>query len=444
MVILLTGATGFLGGHLSRALLAAGHEVIQVRRDGAFPTEQSSGPQTETPRLRHVLGDLATDHRVSDWLARLRGVDVVVNAAGILRESPGQTFQAVHVRGPCALFDACVQAGVRRVVQVSALGADEAASSGYHLSKRVADEYLLGLPVCAVVVQPSLIFGSGGTSAYLFCRLAVLPVVPVPGRGEQLIQPLHVNDAVRAMLALLGPRAPRGRLPLVGPAALSLKDFLLTLRGALGLPPARVLSVPEGWVDMLAKAASWRRRALLDADTWSMLRRGNIGDAGPVCRLLGEAPRPATQFVGPDEAPARRATAQLGWLLPMLRLALATVWLVTAYVSLAVFPRDESLALLVRSGVPAAWAPLFLWGAALLDLLLGIATLALHRWRPLWLVQAALIAFYTMVITLRLPEYWAHPFGPLLKNLPVLAMLWVLYELAPRAAPSRRPEAVGR
>jgi len=77
--------------------------------------------------------------------------------------------------------------------------------------------------------------------------------------------------------------------------------------------------------------------------------------------------------------------------------------------------------------VPTALAPLFLYGAAALDLVLGVLTLVLKRRSQLWLAQIALIVGYTAIISLRLPEYWLHPYGPVLKNLPMLAVLWLLY-----------------
>jgi hypothetical protein len=98
-------------------------------------------------------------------------------------------------------------------------------------------------------------------------------------------------------------------------------------------------------------------------------------------------------------------------------------------VSAGLYPVEQSYQLLERTGVPAALAPLMLYGAAGLDLLLGIATLMLAHRRWLWLAQLGLIGFYSIVIAFRLPEFLLHPYGPLTKNLPMLAAIWLLYEL---------------
>ena len=94
--------------------------------------------------------------------------------------------------------------------------------------------------------------------------------------------------------------------------------------------------------------------------------------------------------------------------------------------------RERDSALLERSGVPATLRPFALYGAALLDLVLGIATVVLRRRRLLWWAQIALILVYTAVISVRLPEFWLHPYGPLLKNLPMLAALVALLQLERR------------
>jgi hypothetical protein len=109
------------------------------------------------------------------------------------------------------------------------------------------------------------------------------------------------------------------------------------------------------------------------------------------------------------------------------------VWIVPAVVSLGLYPVADSYLLLARAGVPPALQPLALYGAALLDLALGVLCVLPRRPRWLWLAQIALIAGYTAIISARLPEYWLHPYGPLSKNVPMLAVLWWLHLTEERA-----------
>ncbi|MEQ1559115.1 MAG: DoxX-like family protein [Methyloglobulus sp.] len=109
-----------------------------------------------------------------------------------------------------------------------------------------------------------------------------------------------------------------------------------------------------------------------------------------------------------------------------IRLTLATVWLVTGVISLGIYPVEESLKLLARIGIVGTCALFTLYGEALLDIAIGLLTLTKPSQR-LWQVQAAIIVGYTAVISVFLPEFWLHPFGPLLKNLPIFTLVWLLY-----------------
>src|SRR4051812_37348731 len=194
--VMVVGASGFLGRSLVQALRDAGHRVVTGGGSGI-----AAGASPDAAAVPRRPARFAATSSPADWHGALRGIDVVVNAAGIFRETATATFEAVHVRGPVALFTACAEQGVRRVVQVSALGADEGAESAYHRSKREADEALLALAarsagrLDAVVVQPSLVFGGEGTSAGWFLSLAALPLLPLPGGGGQRVQPVHLDDA---------------------------------------------------------------------------------------------------------------------------------------------------------------------------------------------------------------------------------------------------------
>jgi nucleoside-diphosphate-sugar epimerase len=421
MVILVAGATGFLGSALARSLARRGHAIIGTTRD-------PSTVQDNAGIRRWIKADYAWDHDVAHWLARVEGVEVAVNAVGIFRESRGKTFESIHVRAPRALFAACVQAGVR-VVQISALGADDDAQTAYHLSKCAADKFLLGIDPGAVILQPSLIYGLRGTSAASFNVLAALPMIPLPGSGMQRIQPIHIGDTVDAITAVIErDERQTGRIALVGPEPVTLKQYFAALRDSMGLGKARFIPIPSPVLAIAARVSALFPRMLLSPDSLRMLSRGNTADPSQTCRLLGRPPRPITAFIAPEESEFVRLGASKAWLLAVLRISIAIVWIVSGIVSLGLYPVEESYRLLWRVGVTGAFAPVALYGAALVDLALGIATLVLRGKRWLWAGQAALIVAYTVLISFALPEFWLHPFGPIVKNLPMLAALWLLYE----------------
>jgi nucleoside-diphosphate-sugar epimerase len=421
MRILLTGANGMIGQQLQTALLAEGHHVVCATR---------SPPRSPHPHLTYLHADFAKDNQQAAWMARLRGIDAVINAVGIFRESGEQTFARLHTETPCALFAACAASGsVQRVIQISALGADQQADTAYHLSKKAADDFLATLPLQSFVVQPSLVYGKNGVSARLFKVLASMPFTVRFGTSPQEVQPIHLDDAVAAIAALLRQPLPDGeaggstrRIALVGPTPLPFPAYLAALRKAMGMGTLRTLRLP-GFVGRLAASLGI---GLLDRDTLRMLDRGNTADPGATAQLLGHAPRAPDSFI--NHPAAERAQAKLGWLLPPLRLSVALVWIATAIVSAFFYPHALSYELLERTGVPPALGPLMLYGACAFDLAMGLGILLLRRRRWLWRAQLALIGFYTVVIALKLPEFLVHPYGPLTKNLPMLAAIWLLAE----------------
>lgn len=427
MRILITGSSGFIGRHLVHALLCDGHTLVcAVRR---VPKE---APPPGVADLQYVQADFMRDLQPQDWVPRLQDIDAVINAVGIIREHGGQTFDALHDRAPRALFAACAIVGVRRIVQISALGADDKAESAYHLSKKAADDFLVAQRLPAGILQPSLVYGPGGASAALFDTLATLPVLARFGDGRQMVQPVHIDDVVDAVRAALnlacdaaGDDVRAHRIAVVGPTAMTLNDFLRVLRTSMRLRPALVVPVPLAVARLAARVAGISRRSTLDSDTFRMLERGNTADPSAMAGLIGRQPRSVDRFIDAGDAEAARRNAELRWLLPVLRASIAIVWIVTGLLSFGIYPVEDSLSLLARSGVPETLQPLMLYGAAALDIAIGIGVFLIRR-RWIWTLQIALILFYTAVIAWKLPEFLLHPYGPVLKNLPMLAAIWLL------------------
>lgn len=422
MKILVCGARGFIGAAICTRLEQAGHQVLRGVRHAGTDGE--------------IALDYTQDLSAEPWLPRLHDIDAVVNAVGIIVERGTSTFERIHHRAPLALFRACRQAGVRRIVQISALGADSRATP-YFASKCAADDFLLTQPGWACVLRPSLVYGETGASARWFRTLASIPLHLLPAGGMQPLQPIHIDDLAELVLRQLEAPASSGNehgrcIEAVGRSRVSYREMLQRYRTAMELPPAATLAIP-GWVmGLAARIGSAIPGSLLQRDTWRMLQRGNAGETSATTAALGRLPLGIDAFIPPAAAPSLRLQALRGWQLPLLRAVLAIVWLVSGLVSAFAYPHAASLALLARVGLHGGVAELALYGACLLDAVLGLATL-LWPGRRLWRIQIALVLFYSAVIALALPEFLREPFGPLLKNLPILALLIVLLNEESRA-----------
>lgn len=425
MRILIAGAAGFIGGHLTRALCQH-HEVVACVRASTTLEKQGWGIET-------VIMDFSMQHTVDDWLPLLKDVDVVINAVGIIRETRRQRFEQLHRQAPCTLFEACQRAGVNRVIQISALGADETAFSQYHLTKRAADDCLRQQALDWVVLQPSLVYGSGGGSSSFFAALSTLPMIPVVGNGLQRVQPIHVDDLTQAVCALATTKRGEkcGRtIPAVGPDAITFRDMLSGYRRWLGLTSPRVLPVPYGLCLFAGKLGGLLGGLPLTAEAVRMLERGNTGDVTRLKELLHRTPRTFEEGLG--EHPARQADrwhGRLFFLRPLLRFAIGLLWLFTGIVSLGLYPAEQSYQLLAQVGVSGAYAPVALYGAALLDIGLGAATLARYRIRLVGTVQIVLMLCYSVLISAGLSEWWLHPFGPITKNIPLIVATMMMLAL---------------
>jgi len=416
MKILVLGATGFIGAAVVEALQRRGDEVVAGVRD------YGSG-RRRWPAVTRIEVDFRCDTTPAHWTPRLRGIDAVVNAVGVFRAAP-EAMHAIHADTPIALFEACAAAGVR-VVQVSALGAAGDAPTAFLRSKNLADERLLALGAGAVL-RPSLVFGLGGRSTQALLDLALAPLWPLPGGGRHVVQPIHLDDVVEGILALLDPARGSVAIDAVGARPLRLRDYLHCLRSGLGRGRGRVVPVPSA----LARAGARLLAvggSLVDPAAIEMLERSRAADPVPFRRLIGRRPRDCRRFLSPPLAQivARHWPARVD--LVLLRYALALVWLASGIVSLFVHPIEDSLQLLQRAGVPTALAPTALVAAAGLDLVFGVLLLFAPRGRRAYLWQIALIVGYSLVIALTLPEFLWHPYAPILKNVPMVAALWLLH-----------------
>lgn len=415
--VLVVGAGGFIGRHLVGRLAGEGVCVIPAGRSPARLGRLFPG-------MRPQACDLARDG-VADWLPRLAGVGAVVNLAGLIRDGRGG-FAGVHEQGAIALFRACRQAGVRRVIQISALGADEGGSTRYHRTKKAADDVLASLDPTGetmdwAVLRPSLVIGPGNGTGDLLAALGALPWPLRMGPGTWTVQPIHVDDLVEAVLALLRREGPFARrVDCVGPAPMTTDTVTATFRQWLGMAPAPFIPIPRWALAATAWLGDKVGLGPATGESLAMLEAGNTAPVDGFRAAFGFTPRALAQALARHPAGvAERWRARLFFLPAPLRLLLAALWLWTGIVSLGLYPQAGSLELLAGVGLTGGLALGALYGAALLDLAIGLALAV--RWRPALVGALSLFLMlgYTAILTVAQPEWWLHPFGPLSKNLAV-------------------------
>lgn len=411
MRILVLGAGGFVGRHIVAELLAGGHVPVgAVRRLSDFANA--------FPGVAAVGVDLIRDLTPADWLPRLKDIDGVVNAAGVLS---GADMEAVHVSAPHALYEACAVAGVTRVVLISAISARPDVETDYARTKLAGEKLLRDGPLDWTILRPSLIVAKGsygGTS--LLRGLAGLPLAtPLAGDGHFAFSPLHAQDLARAVRIVCEEgRFSRRVLEPAGPETLSLRDLLARYRQWLGFPPVPFLSIPMGVMRLLARLGDRMGRGPISSNSLAQLIAGNAGDGRRFAQAIGFAPRSLAALMTAEPAEVQdRWHARLFFAAPLLKFGLAAMWLISGLVGffsglplarevLAVLGLPQSL------GLPAVIL------TCLLDLAIAIMIVSGRRATALQLI---VVAGYTLVLTFAKPLLWLEPLGPLLKNLPILA-----------------------
>ena len=224
-MILVTGASGFVGRHVVRDLAMTGPTVRAMVRDAR------GAAKLEGARCEVVRGDV-TDP--ASLRAAARGVRTIVHLAAIIEGSPA-AFERVMAAGTGNLVEAARETGVRRIVLMSALGTGPGATVPYFRAKWAAEQVVAGCGIEHVMLRPSFVFGRDGGALPRFLRIARLsPVTPVIGPGTQRVQPIWIDDVVRAVrLAVEGNEAD-GPVELGGPESVTWNELWRRMTAALG------------------------------------------------------------------------------------------------------------------------------------------------------------------------------------------------------------------
>jgi len=302
------GGSGFVGRYLVRRLAQAGWRVrVAVRRP-----EQAMflKPLGVVGQVVPVQANLRADTSVA---AALAGADAAVNLVGILHESGQQRFASVQARGSAVVAEAAAAAGVKSLVQVSAIGADAEGESLYARAKAAGEEGVKKHFPEAVILRPSVIFGTEDNFLNLFAMLArISPVLPLIAGGQTRFQPVYVGDVAAAIAAALEDEGARGKtFELGGPAVMTFEEILRYILKETGRS-ALLVPVPEALVMLKAFFLELLPSPLLTRDQVVLLRRDNVAAAGvPGLAELGITPTPLEAVAPGYLARHRRGGARL-------------------------------------------------------------------------------------------------------------------------------------
>lgn len=236
-MILVTGASGFVGRHVVQALIATGEDVRCLVRDpekgASLGCELAQGDMTDAASLRRAV----------------EGADAVVHLVAV-RQGKEEKFQRVMVQGGQDLLDAAAEAGVRRFLLMSALGTREDTRDlvPYYRAKWEVEQLVQRSDIDSVIFQPSFIFGRDGGIIPTFRRLVKLaPVTPIIGSGERRIQPIWVDDMAAYFVKALDFEAATNRtFEIGGPEQVTWNEFWARFRRALDVRRRPTIHVPVG------------------------------------------------------------------------------------------------------------------------------------------------------------------------------------------------------
>jgi NADH dehydrogenase len=289
--ILVIGGAGFVGRHIVARLVDRGLRVTVPTRNRARARHLILLPTVEVNET-DVNRDDALD-------ALLLDQDAVINLVGILQGSRGTPygpeFAAAHVELPRRIVARCTQRGIRRLLHMSALGADSSGPSMYQRSKGEGEAIVAASPLDWTIFRPSVIFGPEDRFLNTFATLArIFPVLPIGG-ADVRFQPVYVGDVANAFVNALANRATyRQAYELAGPRIYTLRQLVAFAAAASGRPRP-VVALPDGLARLQARLMELAPgEPLMSRDNLDSMTRDNVASRQPYVPApeLGIAPTP--------------------------------------------------------------------------------------------------------------------------------------------------------
>ncbi len=290
-MLLLTGATGLVGSALLRRLVDEGTQVRCLVRD-----PRRLGAQRV--RVQIALGDLADP---PSFRNAMRGVDAVVHLAASIRDQPRGSIEELNGIATWRMVRAAQRQGVERFVFFSVLGASTHHRARFFRAKALAEQAVAEAALRSTVFAPSIVYAPGDPWLTLLERMALLPVMPVSGRGRATYQPIWAEDVADCVIAALraapapgGERNVTERFELAGPQTLSHNEIVrLVLRSQNRDRPLLHVPTPIVSRGLRLLEATMGQRAFATWDEAELMEVPMISDGGAAdVESLGVTPQP--------------------------------------------------------------------------------------------------------------------------------------------------------
>lgn len=422
MRVLVVGANGFIGSAIVAALTRAGMDVRGVVRDPEKLAKRFPGIEAAKVDLRDKSA-----WESSFWNGALDGVDAVVNAAGVLQPRRARDAWAVHLYAPDAIYAGCERVGVRRVIQISAVGVEEGATV-FARSKLAGDEKLMARDLDWTILRPAIVIGDGSYGGTSMLRaIAAFPwITPVVGDGGNEMDFIYKEDLAHSIVRILQSGAAKQEI--LEPASgerLTLLETVRAYRSWLGLRARPVVAVPNWCAKFFARLGDFAKLDPITTTAMAQFEARLTGDAEGFEAATGVKARGLSAVLAARPAESQDLWhARLYLVRPVIRLALAALWLTSGLLGLFTEPALY-LALLEpltdNRTLAAALAVL----VSLIDIAIGVALVVGWRLKEMAYVQFVMVLGYTLMLTLLAPALWADLFGGLLKNIPIVALILV-------------------
>ncbi len=293
-LITIFGGAGFIGRHLVRKLAAADWRIrVVTRSPGLAGHLQPTGDVGQI-----VIQPL--DNLDEPSIRRLvEGSTAVVNLVGILYETSRQRFDEIHGELPARIARTATDAGVSRMVHVSAIGADETSSSAYARSKAKGEATLREAFASAAILRPSIVIGPEDDFFNRFAGMArLLPALPLIGGGKTQFQPIYVGDVADAVMATLHQDSTAGKTyEIGGPQVYSFEDLLRYMLDVIG-KRRLLVDLPFGLASLQARILELLPVPPLTRDQVELLKTDNVvADDALTLADLGLVPTPIELIV---------------------------------------------------------------------------------------------------------------------------------------------------